>query len=105
VIWDYCGYAQQIYAAGRVTLAHPQSTYAGGLVSDCIACDSMTLAALYWNTQTTSLKLSPIGKPLTTAQLQTKLPGGFGSAWGITPGVSFPYLKLAGLDFWGPLSP
>jgi hypothetical protein len=56
------------------------------------------------NPQTTALKQSPIGKPLTTLQLQAKLPVGFGSTGGITPGVSFPYLKLAGLDFWAPLA-
>jgi hypothetical protein len=64
----------------------------------------MTLAALYWDPQTTGLKDSPIGKALTTTQIQAKLPGGFGTVWGVTPGVSFPYLKLAGLDFWAPLA-
>lgn len=104
-VWDYCGYAQQDYAAGRVTLAHPKTTNAGGLVGECVACDSMVLKALYWDKETVGLKLSQMGQGVTTTQLQDALPKGFDPAiWDITPGVTFPFLALDGLDFWSPLA-
>jgi hypothetical protein len=95
----------QTFAAGRITVDRPRQVEIGGLMADDCDCIHTHLSRSYWNTETTGVRRSDGGVPLTTSQLQAQLPRGFSaSAWGITPGVSFPYLKLPGLDFWSPLA-
>jgi hypothetical protein len=71
-------------------------------VSNC-RCD--TVAHSYWDTQTTEQPESFAGTGLVTSRLQAKRPGGFKvKNWAVTPGVSFPYLTVAGLNFAAPLA-
>ena len=64
-----------------------------------------TCSGRYWNTQTMRVARSDGGAARNTTQLQASLPPGFNSSVsGITPGVTFPYLKLAGTDFQSPLA-
>jgi hypothetical protein len=93
---------QEVYSVGTVfsTSGGPS----GGLVgSDRFNQD--TLRAGYWDTQTSGYATSPEGQGATTVKLQSKLPKGFNrKRWAVTPGVSFPYLTAAGLNFAAPLA-
>jgi hypothetical protein len=97
--------ARQTYAVGRISTNRPSFTFRGGLVADDCDCPHVTVASSYWNTETTGASTSASGRPRTTRQLQSALPPGFDrSVWGITPNVTFPYLKAPGLTFQSPLA-
>jgi hypothetical protein len=99
------GSVTESYAVGHVnSTANPNGGAVGGLigVSNC-RCD--TVAHSYWDIQTTEQPESFAGIGLVTSRLQAKRPGGFKAKnWGVTPGVSFPYLTAAGLNFAAPLA-
>jgi filamentous hemagglutinin family protein len=83
------GGVEQSYAVGLVEGGG--GGYSGGLIAQNLGG---TIAASYWDTQTTGQSTSNGGAGLTTARLQSALPSGFsGGDWAIVKGVSFPYLK------------
>lgn len=99
------GAIDQTYAVGRISVDKPAQAEFGGLLGDDCDCAYLDLRRSYWNPQTTRIARSDGGAARNTTQLQASLPAGFStSVWGITPGVSFPYLKLAGMDFRSPLA-
>lgn len=94
------GTVTQAYAAGAVTAG--QFANIGGLIGFGVG----TVSAAYWDNQTTGRTTSSNGGTgMSTAQLQAALPADFaGTVWGINRGVTYPYIKLAGLKFWAPLA-
>ncbi len=74
------------YATGIVT-GPRQNT--GGLVGS----GSGLVINSFWDTQTTGQMNSAGGTAGTTSALQTSLPSGWDTAYGIVPGTSYPYLK------------
>jgi hypothetical protein len=93
---------QEIYSVGPIfsTSGGPS----GGLIGSN-QFNQDTLQFGYWDTQTSGYPTSTEGQGATTAKLQSKLPKGFNRRrWAVTPGVSFPYLTVAGLNFAAPLA-
>jgi len=82
------GVVTATYAAGRVTGG--MGARLGGLIGWQESVPTIT--ASYWDTSTSGRATSHGGSPLTTAQLRTKLPNGFDTAWRITKKFSYPYL-------------
>ena len=99
------GAIDQTYAVGRIVVDKPAGVEFGGLLGDDCDCVYIDVLRSYWNTQTMRVARSDGGAARNTTQLQASLPPGFNSSVsGITPGVTFPYLKLAGTDFQSPLA-
>jgi hypothetical protein len=97
--WNNSATLREVYALGAVV--NDSSGPSGGLVGQTTGSTRFG----YWNRQTSGIATSAEGVGRTTAQLQANLPRGFKSSrWAVTPGVSFPYLAAAGLDFAAPLA-
>lgn len=86
----------QAFGAGRVT--GDAGSFRAGLSAQ-LGAGADTATAAYWDTVTTRQNSSVVGVGRTTNQLQASLPAGFGDAWRITKGYSYPFLDLPGLDF------
>lgn len=92
------GPIDQVYSVGLVSSTGGQT---GGLIYN--SGGNPTITAAYWDTDTSGQATSNGGGTgLTTAQLQLELPPGFGGAWSITPGLSYPFLAKA--SFISPLA-
>jgi hypothetical protein len=92
------GPIDQVYSVGPVSSTGGQT---GGLIYN--SGGAPTITAAYWDTETSGQAASNGGGTgMTTAQLQTALPPGFGAAWSITPGLSYPFLVTA--SFVSPLA-
>ena len=85
---SFGGTLTEVFAAGRVQGA-PRSQE-GGLTAESAG----TTTSGYWDINTTRQATSIAGVGKRTRQLQAALPAGFGSAWAITKGFSYPYLNL-----------
>lgn len=82
------GPVDQVYSVGLVSSTGGQT---GGLIHN--SGGNPTITAAYWDTETSGQAASlGGGTGMTTAQLQLDLPPGFGAAWSITPGLSYPFL-------------
>jgi hypothetical protein len=93
VAWTDSSRISQSYAAG-------ESHYCG---AGLVAFGGERIGSSYWDRDTTGESASNGGSPLTTTQLQARLPGGFSpDAWAITNNVTYPYLK--DLFFKSPLA-
>jgi hypothetical protein len=88
----------QSYAVGPVSSTGATT---GGLAADVFGGASVTNS--YWDTETTGQATSAAGTGMTTAQLRGALPTGFGSSWGITAPLSYPFLTPQ-IDFVSPLA-
>lgn len=82
------GEITEVYGAGKVTGA---GAFLGGLVGGFTGAPTVTNA--YWDMTTTGQPTSAAGTGMTTAQLRGALPNGFGSAWGLTKNLSYPFLN------------
>jgi hypothetical protein len=92
------GPIDQVYSVGPVSSTGGQT---GGLIYN--SGGNPTITAAYWDTETSGQATSNGGGAgMTTAQLQTALPPGFGGAWSITPGLSYPF--LVNVTFLSPLA-
>ena len=71
---------------GTVTQSYSIGAVRGlGIFGGLIGSNGGTVTSSYWDTQTSSQGTSDGGDPLTTAQFQSGLPGGFdATAWGST---------------------
>jgi hypothetical protein len=91
------------WAAGKLTNLFGRK---GGLIGR--VSDSPLVAGNLWDTQTSGDNTSAGGVGAagrTTAQMQASVLTGFDPAvWSITPGASYPFLKVAGIDFDAPLA-
>jgi hypothetical protein len=93
---------REAYALGRVIKTTDASTTMGGLVGKMVV---PTMRQGYWDVDTSGQTFSAAGRGKTTRALQARLPRGFrATGWAVTPGVSFPYLTAAGLNFAAPLA-
>jgi filamentous hemagglutinin family protein len=104
--WNEAGTVTQSYATGTVTNTADQDASVGGLIGNntgtvsqsyssglvsgagnlggLIGNSNGNVTSSYWDTDTSRLNMSAGGTPLTTAQFQSGLPGGFdATAWGI----------------------
>ncbi|MGA8816665.1 MAG: GLUG motif-containing protein, partial [Xanthobacteraceae bacterium] len=115
--WNAGGSVSQSYATGTVTNMSDEFAQVGGLIGQndgtvdqsysigavnglgniggLIGSNSGTVTSSYWNTQTSGQSESDGGAPLTTAQFQSGLPGGFdATAWasGSNLANGYPYL-------------
>jgi filamentous hemagglutinin family protein len=114
--WNEAGAVTQSYATGTVTNTVDQDAWVGGLIGNntgtvsqsyssglvsglgnlggLIGTSNGNVTLSYWDTDTSHLSVSAAGIPLTTAQFQAGLPGGFdATAWGLD-GINngLPYL-------------
>ena len=104
--WNEAGTVTQSYATGTVTNTADQDASVGGLIGNntgtvsqsyssglvsgagnlggLIGNSNGNVTSSYWDTDTSRLNMSAAGSPLTTAQFQSGLPGGFdATVWGI----------------------
>jgi len=96
--WIDSGTVSESYSVGKV------SGGAGATVGGFAGHNSGTVSNSYWNTNTSGTASSAAGTGLTTAQLRTALPTGFGASWAIAKALSFPFLNDFNLDFASPLA-
>ena len=104
--WNEAGTVTQSYATGTVTNTSDQDASVGGLIGNntgtvsqsyssglvsgagnlggLIGNSNGNVTSSYWDTDTSRRNMSAAGSPLTTAQFQSGLPGGFdATVWGI----------------------
>jgi len=90
------GKAAETFAVGNVTAGSGSNT--GGLIAVLSQAQASSPHS-YWDIDTTGEGSSAQGHGVTTVVLQSALPTGFGPAWGITKGYSYPFLVNSGLSY------
>ncbi len=83
----------RVFSAGRISFG--AMGFGGGLMAT--AFNPVTNA--YWDATTSTMATSDEGTAQTTTQLRATLPAGFGAAWSITEGVTYPFLTSDKIGF------